>query len=335
MAIGTDSLSSKQPELFHYTSLTGFEAILESQQLWATHFRDLNDTTEVYHLKEPLREALERRFNELLIKRQQASIVFSLELIKYGGREKNANILAENFTNSLYRITYGDKTHIEFGSPYITSFSTPNSNHERAHGLLSQWRAYGRGGYCLVFDTEELAQLLSIEWTKSSMIHANLAEVIYGVDDFPIDDLLGLLLHSCQRFLDQVFDRRRHPDSIEDGLPLFVSTTTLFKHQGFREENEVRMVIVPTTQRLSERLKQEPKGPQQSTEKLLLEPQTVLRSDGRKRRYVNLFAKTERALPITRIIVGPGPDQEKRHQRARELLGPQFKILDSDIPLAD
>lgn len=41
----------KHPLLYHYTTTSGLLGIWESQSLWATHFRSLNDTSEI-HLME-------------------------------------------------------------------------------------------------------------------------------------------------------------------------------------------------------------------------------------------------------------------------------------------
>ena len=35
------------PELYHYTNLDGLKGILSTKSLWATHFANLNDSTEV------------------------------------------------------------------------------------------------------------------------------------------------------------------------------------------------------------------------------------------------------------------------------------------------
>ncbi len=48
----------KHPELHHYTSIAGLEGILASRTLWATHFQELNDSSEVIHLQKPLTSAI-------------------------------------------------------------------------------------------------------------------------------------------------------------------------------------------------------------------------------------------------------------------------------------
>ncbi len=40
-------LKAEHPELFHYTGRGGFEPIVKTNTLWATHFRNLNDDAEI------------------------------------------------------------------------------------------------------------------------------------------------------------------------------------------------------------------------------------------------------------------------------------------------
>jgi len=40
LVIGSVKLQAEHPELFHYTSRAGFEAIVRTNTLWATHFKD-------------------------------------------------------------------------------------------------------------------------------------------------------------------------------------------------------------------------------------------------------------------------------------------------------
>src|ERR1700730_14072258 len=50
---------------------------------------------------------------------------------------------------------------------YVTSFCThANDPYAKERGLLSQWRGYGGedGGYCIVFDTVALIELLQREF---------------------------------------------------------------------------------------------------------------------------------------------------------------------------
>jgi hypothetical protein len=330
MSIAEPSLSDKHPELFHYTRMGGFNGIMASQTLWATHFKDLNDTTEVLLLRDPLQTALTLRFAANLTERQKRSVLFTARLLDHGGRQAVAEGLAKSFVNALYKVTYGHHTKLQFGAPYITSFSTHAANYERSHGLLSQWRDYGREGYCLVFDTAALSQQLMIDFEQAYFVHLNVDEVVYAVEDFDIEAKFGEVLHRCEQYVGEVLNNNQTPEMIEDGFGPFAAATTLFKHQGFREENEVRIVVLPGTQYLSERTKAE--FPE-FIERPIIEPHKMTSVDGKTtRKHITLFSRTDEPLPIKRIIVAPGPDQAGRVAHARTLAGDNVEITRSDIP---
>ena len=65
-----DFLSS-HPELHHYVDFGGLEGIFKNQTLWATNYRQLNDTKETAILKQPLVQALTSRFRSLVEYRQR------------------------------------------------------------------------------------------------------------------------------------------------------------------------------------------------------------------------------------------------------------------------
>jgi hypothetical protein len=53
-------------ELYHYTGIHGLKGIVESQTLWASHYRYLNDAEEVVHFQERLPRILKPVFINLL-----------------------------------------------------------------------------------------------------------------------------------------------------------------------------------------------------------------------------------------------------------------------------
>ncbi|MFZ2160422.1 MAG: DUF2971 domain-containing protein [Bradyrhizobium sp.] len=328
--IASRALPDKHPELFHYTKEPGFLGIMASQTLWATHFKNLNDTTEVQLLRKPLQAALALRFAANLEERQKRSMTFSARVFGHGGREVVAAGLAESLVSALYKVTYGHHTKLQFGAPYVTSFTTHSKNYEKNHGLLSQWRDYGKEGYCLVFDTAALSKMLWIDFDKAYFVHLNMDEAIYAVEDFDIEEKFGALLRQCERYVGEVLNDNQTPDMIEDGFAPFAAATTMFKHQGFREENEVRIVAIPGTQYLSDRTKAEFSA---FVEKPIVESHKTASADGKViRKHIALFSRTDERLPIARIIVGPGPDQEARFQKAKSLTDDSIMVTRSGIP---
>jgi hypothetical protein len=237
----------------------------------------------------------------------------------------------QSFSNTLYAVTYGGRSTLEFGAPYITSFSTPSNKYDAAHGLLSQWREYGRDGYCLVFDTAALSQMLGTDFDQSYFVHLNIDEVVYALEDFSIDGKFSELMLRCEQYVTQVLLGNRSPDMIEDGFAPFAAATTLFKHQGFREENEVRIVAIPGTQQLSDRTKAE--FPTEFLEKPIIEPIRKANASGKIRGHIPLLRHTG-SLPLKRLIIGPGPNQDQRLAHAEDLVGGDIEVVKSEIPWA-
>jgi|SRR5215813_9062803 len=131
--------------LFHYTTAEGLIGIVRDRCLFATHANFLNDTSEcklitphIINLLKPEFERLVPRMNKLGYLRE--------------------NLLTEHGTN-----IYGDQaekivevmlvTANKVFPFYITSFCIHGEKSpEYRNGLLSQWRAYGRGGFAIEFD---------------------------------------------------------------------------------------------------------------------------------------------------------------------------------------
>lgn len=112
-------------KIYHYTDLNGLKGIIESNSLWATNFRFLNDAAELEHGANALKNALLYLKDEL-------------------GKDKTDFILRElqTYRSRSFRDTFN-----------ISFCQEPD--------LLSQWRGYGAfQGVCLEFDSLELAEKL-------------------------------------------------------------------------------------------------------------------------------------------------------------------------------
>ena len=54
MADRVQEIHQKHPFVYHYTSRAGLEGILTTQTLFATHYRYLNDRSEIEHMRTAL-----------------------------------------------------------------------------------------------------------------------------------------------------------------------------------------------------------------------------------------------------------------------------------------
>lgn len=115
-------------KIYHYTDLNGLKGIVESNSLWATNLRFLNDATELLHGVKALSDALLNLEDEL-------------------GKEKTDFIRKEL---CIYQT-------LNFRKTYNISFC-------KEPDLLSQWRGYGfKQGVCIEFDSDELIDSLDFE----------------------------------------------------------------------------------------------------------------------------------------------------------------------------
>lgn len=134
--------------------------------------------------------------------------------------------------------------------PYITSFCTTKNKSKQVveHGLLSQWRGYGRdGGYAIVFDTACFSQLLDEvgeKWGNGGYLFCG--DVVYSTDseskflkEFEED------LRVISDFSLDCYRGVKKPRNLEIIFSALMKCSCRYKHWGFKEENEVRVIAVP------------------------------------------------------------------------------------------
>jgi Protein of unknown function (DUF2971) len=240
-----------------------------------------------------------------------------------GGCQK----LARDFVNSLYQATFESTGGFTFVEAFITCFCTHTDDrpYVRNHGLLSQWRGYSGGdGFCIVFDTPSLCHFLAKEFDTHYWVHLQSDSVRYAVDEVPLDDLFPELVRAGAKTLeDFLLSGIKTP---EMGIVEFLTGATLFKHQGFLEEREVRIVAIPGTKPLHTQGKRE-----QPDFRDLPLPQ-ILTQPGNGRRYIPLFEGSILQLPIVRVIVGPSRSQTVNAEFARSVVGPAVPVCCSATP---
>lgn len=120
-------LQNDAPELlFHYTNSLGLRGILDSSMLWATHYRFLNDTSEV---------------------------VYSIRVFEDLINERRANV-QDAVISSFLNVALGISNMLDgMLDGYIACFCERDD-------LLSQWRTYAEsgGGYALGFKTNRIGR---------------------------------------------------------------------------------------------------------------------------------------------------------------------------------
>lgn len=208
--------------LFHYTTPEAFHGIVKSGEIWATHFRYLNDPREVVHGEDAVYEVAK----SLLAAPQETPVRAFLETF------------IDNFQEM--RLT-------SMAGIYVASFSE--------HGdQLSQWRAYGdaRSSYAVGFSRLPDPTADSDE----ALAGMNLYRCTYESESFR-SYAHGLLLEMAKGFNKYVTAHAKR----EEGARALLATALgicwrrliveifRLKDPGFREEGEWRLVVVPARER--------------------------------------------------------------------------------------
>jgi hypothetical protein len=320
IVIGSAKLQADHPELFHYTRPEGFRAIIGSQTLWATLFRDLTDQQEIRVLKPALRAAIIDLFDKAVAKRSRA---VRRRFDHCGG----ATFQADKFVDSVYKSTF-ERNDPRFAvDAFTTSFTThaADSPFERENGLLSQWTEYAPDGFCIVLDTVEMCRLLGLEFDTRDYTHLNLEPIRYAFKGVPLrdhfPDLEPALISSIEQFLNQV----HHP---EMAMIEFLQSATLLKEPGCQEEREVRIVAIPGAPSYQA---QAAKEHAHYVAKPL--PRIDPHPNGSGKLHITIFDGLGIKLPIKRVIVGPSAHQASNAALARDLVGSDRVTL-SQIPPA-
>lgn len=318
-------IQDSHDDLYHYTTAAGLSGILQSKSLWATHTSFVNDDEEILGFYDRiLPEILGPVFQKYI-----EDIKNFPEFQRLQGSTSIERFNGDQFAK-LMRVLR--KTAHSWHDHYIASFSTITDPWIREHGLLSQWRAYGSdGGYAIVFDTATLDKILSDEGALYQEEKLSWADVQYGLkgnrrtDDPDTNQLIERLEIEADRY----FRSGSADDAGELSEPL-TTLSTFFKHRGFEEEREVRLVL----SLLGPGLEAHPdiKSARQHLVK------TTARG-GATVPYVELCVRevngVREHLPIKRIIVGPHRDKYDRKRGVQLLLkqhGLTAEVKVSDIP---
>lgn len=312
--------------LFHYTSGAGLIGIIQNQVLWATHASFLNDTAELKILSTLLAPQIADEFREVVPK-LEALDVFKSEMLRRHG-EGIYDTEAGNLCRAVMRA-------IENVSPmYVVSFCMHDAGSEESkHGLLSQWRGYGFGGFAIEFDPEELDRLCIEERTKRSLQMVATRKVAYHdhAARAQLDRFHGIgrstLGTTVREVAPEIAKRAEIKEILGDKrldnfIRPFLETVPFLKTPRFEAEREYRLVAAPT------RLRKAVDDKRQTVEVYFREGPS-----GTIVPYVKLFESLGEKLPIRKIIVGPHRDQENQ-LRAVELLLEQNK-MDIEVATSD
>lgn len=327
-------IEETHPELFHYTGIAGLMGIVKYQTLWATHAAFLNDVTEIRAFQERLPDFLRPNVNAAIAELVRRVPANQALIDQHGGIDKAVVQTPIDITTGMFNALLGTEDSQAFAEPFVMSFCTAAATGDISrHGLLSQWRGYGQeGGYSLVFDTSRLVQLLKEEGEKWRFDLFG-GDVVYSSEtDEELREELGEDIDAIATSISEWVGTGGSPESLENVYPALIRCACRYKHWGFHEEKEVRIIAIPPNKELFE--EQKARG-LVVTEK----PRRHFTRAGTPVPCIHLFEGIthlpEKPLPITRVIVGPHRDKDKRRQAVERLLSQyhlDIPVTVSDIP---
>lgn len=297
-------IADLHPELFHYTNAAGLAGILKDKSLRATHSSYVNDEEEILGFYDRILPSILRPMLPQISDSDFEKIISGF---------KEAASLWHDY--------------------YITSFSTPTADNKfvRENGLLSQWRAYGSdGGYALVLDTAALNDVLCEEGKAYPEIEYRLGDVQYRLNDNRRtgDQVTDGMIENLEKAFEE-FVRSGKKKGAENLAKWLTTLSLFFKHEGFEEENEVRLVLPqlgPGMESIPKLLsvKQHPICTRTRNGEVVPYVELCVRKNGNGRQH----------LPIKRIIVGPHRDKHDR-RRAVQLLLKQHGLNPNIVTVSD
>ncbi|WP_082479249.1 DUF2971 domain-containing protein [Methylobacterium sp. Leaf102] len=290
--------------MFHYTTNDGALGIIGSGQIFATHYKYLNDSLELKIAESLISPLLEQGFKSAY---DELSAAGELK----GFAEDNNIDIFQQQAEFLIRKSFDAGDYL---SPvFLASFCEHDPGSlQWDHGLLSQWRGYGsQGGCALEFDVDLFQEKLNAEEKAHPYSPIAIGNVIYDdhstcIDEVKIQDIAKLFVRRL-RAKSHGIDISDLPglDDLHDALFLIGPK---LKHKSFMEEKEVRIIAAPA---LNPRGKKIYDKPEKKIEYRM--------KNGVPVPYIKLFDHGGE-LPIVRIIVGPQREQSNVVQALRLIL---------------
>jgi hypothetical protein len=164
----------------------------------------------------------------------------------------------------------------------------------------------------------------SLFWGDVQYFDKNLSQHTALPETLEFESTLQKAIHS--------FILTQDPDAFDPMHDAISMLSCLHKHSGFREEAEVRVVAVLSSNQLEQMA-------QDSGEKRPAKPVHFLPRSGVLVPYIELFGHESNGnctkLPIRKIIIGPHSDRLKRQEAVEKLLEQHdidVQVMVSDIP---
>ena len=306
------TMPESHPDLFHYTSLQACEGILQSDNLWASRGRHLNDSSEFELMWSKIPPLLSQFIQETIQADPDYHRKYQGTIDSLGGIERIAAQDADAFVRIMRSLIF------EYAPPFIACFTTHDEDYDGRNGLLSQWRGYGDDGVAIVFDYKKLDNQLKDEKARFHSLEYTLVKVIYDTDDLDLreqfPDLYATLKNEVvPAYLAGLPKNNQTEKALSNAAIELFRAVGKLKHWGFREEKEHRIIVgVANPARFD------------GVNASLSASQNLKTINFRPGRcgsipYIKLFEE-DKHLPISRILVGPSRNQDANAFKVETIL---------------
>ena len=318
-------VSKQYPELFHYTDVSAFKSIYKTNQLWATHYKDLNDSSELSRFGLKVFEFIRPKIWQIFDNKINISPEIATDIKRFGGID---SVVDEETVGLIYKVNHHTFGKHMYKNTFITSFCAhEKQSYDAKNGLLSQWRGYGAdGGVAIVMDTLALEERMKSEGVFFQLMY--MGDVVYDDNDTRIKKDYNNVFTIFPKILDILYSVKT-PCNSNDLEPHFygmhehyVIGSTIVKHYAFHEEKEVRIVASPKSK---DTYSYDP------NESIQLKEIRYKQKGVCEARYIELFGNA--SLPIKRIIIGPSRVQNLNHQKIMDIVKASgIEVTKSEIP---
>jgi hypothetical protein len=202
----------------HYTSAANALSIIKNKRIWMRNTTCMSDYREVHHGL----DALNRYFNN---EPHKQAFSAALNDCHSGAADEIVTLFNQWWQNTQLQT-------------YITSISE-HDDREDSHGRLSMWRAFGGGGAARV----ALVIKLSLRLNTNIPLQLILNPVGYFTDQ-ELKSELDAVVSNIQAERDFLSSLDR-PSFVTNVFHMHMAHVVCFKHEGFHEEREWRIIYAP------------------------------------------------------------------------------------------
>lgn len=314
--VDEERLAQEHPHLFHYTTWEGFCGLLDSKGIWATHLRQLNDTSEFTLAARTLAKLIYRaNIRELKRMIELRSRIRNSIRREFGSVDAALESDSGTLPNAILELSE------RMMPPHVVSFSSHREDHQTRGGILSLWRAYAAGGVALRFKTSELLSSLVRLKSEQRYHAAYLIKVTYGDADPLYQEQIAGLDGLAKTYLELSTSWLRKnplkglPESFTEDAMKFTVAAVSHKHPAFEDEREIRLVVAPFRQVYEDDARKEAQWVPGNLSRVLV----------------------HYADAIDAVMIGPAVDQSEIASKARAVLkshqlDEKIEVKCSDIP---